>query len=248
MDLPDLVAHRGWAKRFPENTLAALSAALDAGARWVETDVQISADGVPVLFHDRTLERMCGVPGAVHQRSAADLRGLACAQRAAFGERFATERIATLAGLVDLLRRHPDATAFVEVKRASIEHFGLARVLDRVLAAVEPAREQVVLISFSVPLLLEAREKTTLPLGAVFDRWDDREAPAILDLVPEYVFCDVEGLPKDDALVHPGARVALYEVADAQLALDLGARGAELVETFEIGEMIEAFRRIADEA
>ena len=94
----------------------------------------------------------------------------------------------------------------------------------------------------------EVQWETTLPLGAVFDRWDDREAPAILDLVPEYVFCDVEGLPKDDALVHPGARVALYEVADPQLALDLGARGAELIETFEVGEMIEAFGRIASEA
>lgn len=248
MDLPDLVAHRGWAKRYPENTLAALSAALGAGARWVETDVQISADGVPVLFHDRTLERMCGVPGAIHQKSSADLRALACAQRATFGDRFASERIATLAALVDLLRANPDASAFVEVKRASIEHFGLARVLDRVLAAVEPAREQVVLISFSIPLLLEARERTTLPLGAVFDRWDERDAPAILDLVPEYVFCDVAGLPDDEPLVHPGARVALYEVADPQLALDLGARGAELVETFEIGEMIESFRRMAGEA
>src|SRR5690349_22032690 len=66
--LPGLVAHRGWAAKFPENTVPAVAAALEAGATWAEVDVQLSSDGRPVLFHDRTLERMCGAAGAVHQR------------------------------------------------------------------------------------------------------------------------------------------------------------------------------------
>jgi glycerophosphoryl diester phosphodiesterase len=46
-----IVAHRGYAWKHPENTLKAFQAALDAGCRWVEVDVQIR-DGVPVLAHD----------------------------------------------------------------------------------------------------------------------------------------------------------------------------------------------------
>ncbi|MGF1546037.1 MAG: glycerophosphodiester phosphodiesterase family protein, partial [Thiotrichales bacterium] len=61
----DLVAHRGYALRYPENTLPAIEAALAAGARYVEIDVQLSADQVPVLFHDRSLMRMCEVTGAL---------------------------------------------------------------------------------------------------------------------------------------------------------------------------------------
>ena len=46
-----IVAHRGYAWRYPENTLEAFQAAVDVGARWVEVDVQLY-DGVPVLSHD----------------------------------------------------------------------------------------------------------------------------------------------------------------------------------------------------
>ncbi|HEY9197768.1 MAG TPA: glycerophosphodiester phosphodiesterase family protein, partial [Gammaproteobacteria bacterium] len=52
MKPPILIAHRGYAARHPENTLSALQAAVAAGARWLEFDVQLSADHEPVLLHD----------------------------------------------------------------------------------------------------------------------------------------------------------------------------------------------------
>src|SRR6187399_213065 len=100
MPLPELVAHRGYAARFPENTLSALEAAIEAGARWVEIDVQLTSDGFPVLFHDRTLERMCGVKGAVHERTLSDLRALSCGEAGKFGDRFKNEGLLSLAGFV----------------------------------------------------------------------------------------------------------------------------------------------------
>src|SRR5262245_28097953 len=146
--VPDLVAHRGWAARYPENTLPALEAALLAGARFVEVDVQVSSDRRPVLFHDRTLSRLCGVSGAVHDRTLAELLGLSCSERGRFGDRFAEVRIAELGGLVKLLEGHPGAFAFVEVKRLPIDRFGSAAILDLVLPVLEPVRARVALISF----------------------------------------------------------------------------------------------------
>ena len=67
MHLPELVAHRGYTLHYPENTLVGLEAAIKAGARYLEVDVQLSADKVPVLFHDRNLQRLCGVGGQVHE-------------------------------------------------------------------------------------------------------------------------------------------------------------------------------------
>jgi len=72
MRLPELIAHRGYASRYPENTLPAIEAALKAGARHVEIDVQTSADHIPVLFHDATLERLCGVQGRIRDAELAD--------------------------------------------------------------------------------------------------------------------------------------------------------------------------------
>jgi len=243
MSTPTLVAHRGHAARCPENTLLALEEALEAGAAWIELDVQLSSDEVPVLFHDRTLGRMCAVSGAVHERTWEDLARLPCAERGRFGARFADQRIARVADLAALLQRHPRARAFVEIKRIALEHFGAERVLARTLEPLRAVAERCVLISFSLPFLEHARAHCALPLGAVFDRWEERLQPAVAALAPEFLFCDRDGLPADGRLEHPGARVAVYEVEDAAVARELAARGVELVETFAIVEMLAALQQ-----
>ena len=59
------LAHRGLHENpsVPENSLPAFRAAVEAGYG-VELDVQLSSDGIPVVFHDQTLERVCGLPGS----------------------------------------------------------------------------------------------------------------------------------------------------------------------------------------
>jgi glycerophosphoryl diester phosphodiesterase len=68
------LAHRGDWRHAPENTLAALHAALAVpGCDGVEFDVRLSADGVPVLYHDETLQRVHGRPDRVDAVSVRDL-------------------------------------------------------------------------------------------------------------------------------------------------------------------------------
>ncbi|MEC8564798.1 MAG: glycerophosphodiester phosphodiesterase family protein, partial [Pseudomonadota bacterium] len=50
--LPPLIGHRGAARVAPENTLPGLAAAAEAGVRWVELDVKLTADDVAILMHD----------------------------------------------------------------------------------------------------------------------------------------------------------------------------------------------------
>jgi len=67
------VAHRGlWGPGAPENSLAAFEAACAAGYG-IELDVQLTADGVPVVFHDDRLERMTAAHGRVVERTATQL-------------------------------------------------------------------------------------------------------------------------------------------------------------------------------
>lgn len=74
-----LVAHRGLHDdEKPENSLPAFAAAVEAGYG-IELDVQLSSDGVPVVFHDDRLKRMCGVEGRVCDYTAAELGGMALA-------------------------------------------------------------------------------------------------------------------------------------------------------------------------
>lgn len=91
---PRLIAHRGGARLAPENTLPAFAEAARRGYRGIECDVALSADGVPVLMHDETLERTAGASGRVCDRTLAQLAGLDAG--AWFHPRFAGTRIPTL--------------------------------------------------------------------------------------------------------------------------------------------------------
>ena len=66
-------AHRGASEYLPENTMLAFYTALYMNANGIETDVRCTKDGIPVLFHDSTLERMTGECGAVEDYTLAEL-------------------------------------------------------------------------------------------------------------------------------------------------------------------------------
>ena len=71
---PRVLAHRGLALEAPENTLLAFAKAVAAGAVYVETDVNESADGVAVVSHDADLSRVAGRKVRVNQLTMSELR------------------------------------------------------------------------------------------------------------------------------------------------------------------------------
>ena len=72
------IAHRGASAEFPENTMAAFIAALSREPRadGLECDVRLSADGVPVVFHDDETRRLTGHSGSIESRGWAEIEGL----------------------------------------------------------------------------------------------------------------------------------------------------------------------------
>lgn len=70
----ELIAHRGWSTRFPENSFPAFSAAIAAGADQLEFDVRVSKDGIPFVIHDSTLDRTTDCTGKVAELSAQELK------------------------------------------------------------------------------------------------------------------------------------------------------------------------------
>jgi glycerophosphoryl diester phosphodiesterase len=247
MRIPELVGHRGYPRHYPENTLIGIEAAIAAGARYIETDVQLTEDQVPVLFHDHDLARMCGVQGTIADYTFNQLQQFPASEFARFGYKFVQTRIPALTELTELLRRHPAVTAFIELKRAAIERVGADTVLTSVHRALEPVIAQCVPISYVLDALLAARPCWPA-VGAVIDHWRERKQEIIRTLQPEYLFCDVDGLPRFGKLHFPGAKLAVYEVADPETALRLAGRGVDLVETFAIGEMRRALALVDADA
>jgi glycerophosphoryl diester phosphodiesterase len=73
LQLPKVIGHRGAAAYAPENTLESFREARRRGATWVETDIKLTSDGVPIVMHDESLKRTTGVDRLVATTPRADL-------------------------------------------------------------------------------------------------------------------------------------------------------------------------------
>ena len=146
---------------------------LQAGAAYIETDVQITADGIPVLCHDPDVVKLTGHDYVVMQTDYATLSRLPAGYPARFGTRFADARLARLGELAALLKRWPGARALVEVKQESIEAFGTARVMDVILAELREVLSQCIIISFQQEPLIHTRAASGLAIGWVMPEWSD---------------------------------------------------------------------------
>lgn len=127
----------------PENTLAAFDLGMAAGADGIELDVHLSADGVPVVHHDKTLERTTDGSGPVAARTAADLARVDAACHFAVAGRFAFRGQGIgIPSLREVLHRYRNARVIVEMKvddpalgQAVAREVRAADAIDRVCAA-----------------------------------------------------------------------------------------------------------------
>ena len=100
------VAHRGYCAVAPENTMPALTAAVLGGATYLEFDVRTTADGVPVVIHDRTVDRTTDGSGHVWDLTVDEIRALDAGSW--FSPAYAGVRVPLLTEALDLLRPRPE--------------------------------------------------------------------------------------------------------------------------------------------
>jgi glycerophosphoryl diester phosphodiesterase len=236
-----MVARRGNSRDFPENTLAALRSAIALGARFIEIDVHLSSDGVPMVVHDRQLAHVANFS----EMSAAQLGSLDVSQADRFGERFGGSRIASLASTLDVLDGRPEITAFIVIGQTSVVRFGRNQVVSQVVRALKPVRSRCVLASIDLPTIHAARSGFGYPIAWVLPAYDDHTRLKYEALQPEYLFCNRAYVPAKSALWRGPWRWAIYEVNALDLVLDLAARGADFVVTRDVRSLSEAMRKHA---
>lgn len=128
-DKTEITAHRGASACAPENTMAAVEAAIQQGADWVEIDVQETADGHVVVFHDSDLRRVAGMGLKIGEATLEELQSLDIGSW--FSPEFKDERVPTLAQVLEACRGR--AGVNIELK-----DYGYNRRLEeRVIELVE---------------------------------------------------------------------------------------------------------------
>jgi glycerophosphoryl diester phosphodiesterase len=153
-----IVGHRGAAGCAPENTRAAWNEGLAQRADVIELDVQLSADGQVVVFHDDFLDRTTDGSGLVGDQSLAQLRALDAGSW--FDARFAGEQIPTLQEALDWARER--VPLFIELKYLGHTDPAVPGPVSLEAAVVRQVVEQgmverVMLISFNHPALQRVR-------------------------------------------------------------------------------------------
>jgi glycerophosphoryl diester phosphodiesterase len=163
-DRPLVIGHRGASAAAPQNTLAAFCRAMELGADGVELDVQLSADGVPVVIHDLTVDKTTDGTGPVRSKTLAELKALDAGST--FSPQFASERIPTLSEALAALEGK--LLINVELKDFNPRGSGLEAPVVEVVR--KHAMEKRVLFSSFNPFALRAVKRLApeIPAGLLY--------------------------------------------------------------------------------
>ena len=120
--------HRGFCAEYPENTMVSFEAALELGVDAIEFDVWLTKDKVPVIMHDGTTMRTCGVEGHLRDMTLAEAKRLEPAYTEKFGDKYVGKglEVPTLREVLELCRdKRPDIMLGVEIKEYTEENVDL---------------------------------------------------------------------------------------------------------------------------
>ncbi|WP_114854329.1 glycerophosphodiester phosphodiesterase family protein [Brachybacterium sp. YJGR34] len=225
---PRIVAHRGNSSVAPENTLAALVSAARADAHMIEIDLQMTTDGVGVVFHDHPLGRTAAGTGLLRDLDSAAVAGLDVGSW--FDPAFAGTAVPLLPEVLELLRRYESLGLLLEVSGP-----WKADALARELATISDAglAERVIVQSFALESLEISRDVApSLQLGYLSATWGDSvmESCAQVDAQWCNVNWDVIGENPDvvEANRERGLRTMAWTVNEPEkwaAAIDAGVDG-----------------------
>ncbi|MDA0731662.1 MAG: glycerophosphodiester phosphodiesterase family protein [Bacteroidetes bacterium] len=223
-----VVAHRGYAAKYLENTLEALSEAVKAGATMVEFDVQFTKDLTPIMLHDDNFKRTMGLDLSVFEITQRELQG-----------KVELKQISEVEEVVVWLKANPGVKAFVELKQESIDMHGLEVCVNALRESCDPALDQCVFISFNPDSVKNAQECGFKETGWVVLTYDEVGEKISEELSPDYLFADTEILPNDGSKLWEGIwEWVIYEVTSLEVASRLFERGVKIIESKEVEKML----------
>ena len=124
--------HRGYAAKYPENTMVSFEAAIDLGVDAIEFDVWLTKDKVPVILHDGNCKRTCGVDVHIRDLTLEEAKKLSAHYEEKFGDKFvgAAVEIPTLEEVLQLqAKKNPNLLLGVEIKEYTEENVDLTVAL-----------------------------------------------------------------------------------------------------------------------
>ncbi len=234
-----LIAHRGYSGKYPENTLLAYQAAYAFGARWMECDIQLTKDLVPVLHHDETLLRLAGSKKNVRDIRNKQFKKLSSHYPEKFGDDFLGNASTTLRKFAKWVRSDPDIRIFIEIKQHSIDAFGVETCMKEIFERVLDIKDQCIIISFNDDIVELAKKQYDFKVAWVLPEWNEKTEQRTRELAPEFMFINKNLLPESPKDWWRGIwEWAIYNVDSVDELPQWLDKGLKWIETNEIGELL----------
>jgi len=151
-----MAGHRGVRSLAPENTLSSFKKAIELGLNWVETDTQLSADEVPVVIHDKTVDRCSNGWGSVRYLSVNQIQQLDAGSW--FSSEFKHQQIPTLEQVLTLCKTH-HLHINLELKYYYDKDISLlCQRVKEIIHKIDFPENELIFSSFSHKIMLEIKE------------------------------------------------------------------------------------------
>ncbi|MEW5797668.1 MAG: glycerophosphodiester phosphodiesterase family protein [Bacteroidota bacterium] len=167
MKRPLIIAHRGSSDEAPENSMAAFHRAIESECDMIELDVRLSADNVPIVFHDRRLQRTSNSSGPVNKKHSRQLTMID--NGSWFSPKFSRERIPLLADVLPLVKK--GVRLNIEIKPDVVSTDGQSSV-ELVINEVRKAKilSKAIFTSFNHAMVKEVKQiDGSLTSGVIYN-------------------------------------------------------------------------------
>ena len=189
-----VAAHRGSSGTAPENTIAAFREAIAAGAKMIETDIQVMDNGNIIAFHDDDFGR------TVAAENASDIRNHKISSSDAgswFSEKFAGEKIPSLEEVISFVKGKSYITLEIKSSSGSLDEYNLRRIID--IVKTHNYEKHTIFASFDHSLLKSVKQIDPSLLTMAIKIPGDERPPSkiILNTGSDGFICSLDELNQD---------------------------------------------------
>lgn len=240
LKLPQIIGHRGACGYAPENTLESIRTAADMGVEWVEFDVKLTKDDVPILFHDDTLDRTTNGAGNVADTYYDDIQALEAGSW--YADSFTGIKIPTLEEAIEVLVEF-DLGANVEIKPCPGREKETTEIALDILSQYWDDHDRLLISSFQHVALETAMDMAQdwhrgllLP-----DEWPENwvELADYLDVSTINVNGNTVTREQVEAIMDQDKPILAYTINDPQVARKLQGWGVDAMFT-DVPDVLQA--------
>ncbi len=239
---PIIVGHRGFPSCYPENSLAGINTALQLGLKAIEIDIQLTRDGIPIVFHDTRFDRVANFCGSIFNFSYRELCNISIHEPDRFLLKYYPTPILSLENFCRGFFSY-DFELFIEIKQESYSVLNKKNYADSVIKASNLFSKNRIIISYDDDILAYIKNKYKLPVGIILNEYSPESYLSVKELKPNFVICNFKKLRNVERLWEINGSWFIYDIVNQQDAIFWKQLGVKYLESWDPIRLMQSLNK-----